>query len=145
MGYFSFERMITTAFVKVVYFLGFLALTAGGVALAVWAGMQLNDATISRELGWRYVAAGVGAVVLGNIVWRVFCELWVVLFGIHSELISVRYALNLNGLRYTEEEPIQREVITEREEREDIARPREIVVHEDDRVAPHHGILGLSR
>ena len=145
MGYFSFERMITPAFVKVVYFLGFLALTAGGVALAVWAGMQLNDATISRELGWRYVAAGVGAVVLGNIVWRVFCELWVVLFGIHSELISVRYALNLNGLRYTEEEPIQREVITEREEREDIARPREVVVHEDRRVAPHHGILGLSR
>ena len=95
MGYFSFERMITPAFVKVIYFLGFLALTGGGVALAVWAGMQLNDATISRELGWRYVAAGVGAVVLGNIVWRVFCELWVVLFGIHSELISVRYALNL--------------------------------------------------
>ena len=145
MGYFSFERMVTPAFVKVIYFLGFLALTAGGVALAVWAGMQLNDATISRELGWRYVAAGVGAVVLGNIVWRVFCELWVVLFGIHSELISVRYALNLNGLRYTEEEPIQREVITERAERDDIARPREVVVHEDRRVAPHHGILGLSR
>lgn len=141
-GYFSFERMITPAFVKVIYFLGFLALTAGGVALAVWAGMQLNDATISRALGWRYVAAGVAAVVLGNILWRVLCELWVVLFGIHSELISVRYALNLNGLRYTEEEPIQRDVITEREE---IVRPREVVVHEDDRVAPRHGILGLSR
>ena len=141
-GYFSFERMITPAFVKVIYFLGFLALTAGGVALAVWAGMQLNDATISRELGWRYLAAGVAAVVLGNIVWRVFCELWVVLFGIHEELISVRYALNLNGLRYTDEEPIQREAVTEREE---IVRPREVVVHEDDRVAPRHGILGLSR
>lgn len=141
-GYFSFERMITPAFVKVIYFLGFLALTAGGVAMAVWAGMQLNDATISRALGWRYVAAGVAAVVLGNILWRVLCELWVVLFGIHSELISVRYALNLNGLRYTEEEPIQRDVITEREE---IVRPREVVVHEDDRVAPRHGILGLSR
>ena len=144
MGYFSFERMITPAFVKVVYFLGFIAITAGGVGLAIWAGMQLNDATISRELGWRYVAAGVAALVLGNIVWRVFCELWVVLFGIHEELISVRYALNLNGLRYTPEEPIERDVITEREEPGDIARPREVVVH-DDRVAPQHGILGLSR
>jgi hypothetical protein len=142
MGYFSFERMITPAFVKIIYFLGFIVLTVGGGALAVWAGMQLNDATISRSLGWRYVAAGVGAVVLGNLVWRIFCELWVVLFGMHSELISVRHALNLNGVRYTSNEPIEREVITEREE---IARPREVVVHHDNRTAPGHGILGLSR
>lgn len=141
MGYFSFERMITPAFAKVIYFLGFIALTAGGVALAVWAGMQLNDATIARSLGWRYVAAGVAAVVLGNIVWRVFCELWVVLFGIHAELISVRYALNLQGLRYTSEEPIEQEVITDRE---DFVRPREVVVHNDERAAPRHGVLGLS-
>ena len=140
-GYFSFERMITTTFVKVVYFLGFLALTAAGVALAIWAGMQLNDATISRTLGWRYVAIGVAAVVVGNIVWRVFCELWVVLFEIHSELTSVRYALNLNGLRHTTEQPVEREVITEREE---IVRPREVVVHHEERPAPRHGVLGLS-
>lgn len=142
MGYFSFERMITPAFVKILYFLGFLALTAGGVALAIWAGMQLNDATISRSLGWRYVAAGVAAVVVGNIVWRVFCELWVVLFGIHAELTSVRHGLNLHGLRYTTEEPIEEEVIAEREE---IVRPREVVVHDDERAVPHHGILGPSR
>ena len=140
MGYFSFERMMTPAFVKVIYFIGFVALTAAGVALAIWAGMKLNDATIDRSLGWRYVGLGVAAVVVGNIVWRVFCELWVVLFGIHSELISMRYALNLNGLRYNEE-PIEREVVTEHEE---IVRPREVVVHEEGRTAPRHGVLGLS-
>jgi len=140
-GYFSFERMITTAFVKVVYFLGFIALTAAGIALAVWAGMQLNDATISRSQGWRYVAFGAALVVVGNIVWRVLCELWVVLFGIHSELVSVRHGLNLNGLRHSYDEPIEREVIKEREE---IVRPREVVVHKDDRDAPRHGVLGLS-
>src|ERR1044071_2137168 len=113
--YFSFERMITTGFVKVLYFLGFLAITAGGVALAVWAGMQLNDARIDRALGWRYVAAGVGLVVIGNVVWRVFCELWVVLFEIHDELVSVRHALNLSGLR-VREEPVEREEVVEREE-----------------------------
>ncbi len=93
--------------------------------------MQLNDATISRSLGWRYVAFGVGLVSIGNILWRVFCELWVVLFGIHSELVSVRHGLNLNGLRYKNEEPVEREVITERYE---IARPREVVVHTEDHV-----------
>lgn len=140
-GYFSFERMITTTFVKVVYFIGFIALTAAGVALAVWAGMQLNDATIARSLGWRYVAFGVGLLVLGNIVWRVFCELWVVFFNIHSELVSMRYGLNLSGLRYHADEPIQREVISEREE---FVRPREVVVHREEREVPRHGVLGLS-
>jgi uncharacterized protein DUF4282 len=141
MGYLSFERTITTAFVKVFYFLGFIAITAAGVALAVWAGMKLNDATIARDLGWRYVAAGVAMVSLGNIVWRVFCELWVVLFGIHSELVSIRHNLNLNGQRHPTEEPISREII---KERDDVITPPEIVVHTEDRSAPRHGVLGLS-
>ncbi len=134
-AYFSFERMITTSFVKVVYFLGFVAITGAGVALAVWAGMQLNDARIDRVLGWRYVAAGVGSVVIGNLVWRVFCELWVVLFEIHAELVSVRHGLNLNGLRVREEPVLF--------EREEVARPREVVVHNE--AAQHHAsVLGLS-
>ena len=138
-AYFSFERMITSSFVKVIYFLGFLAITAAGVALAVWAGMQLNDARIDRDLGWRYVAAGIALLVIGNIVWRVFCELWVVLFGIHGELVSVRHALNLSGFRTTEE-PVAREYVVEREE---VSRPREVVVH--DHAAPNHAsVLGLS-
>ena len=121
--YFSFDRMITPAFVKAVYFIGFLAITVAGIALAVWAGMQLNDATISRSLGWRYVAYGVGLVVVGNIVWRVFCELWVVLFGIHSELVNRPYYTH-----YTYEESAEREG----------------VVHNEDLVAPRHEVLGLS-
>jgi hypothetical protein len=138
-AYFSFERMITTSFVKVVYFLGFLVITAAGVALAVWAGMQLNDARIDRALGWRYVAAGVALVVVGNIIWRVFCELWVVLFGIHAELVSVRHGLNLRGLR-TIDEPVEREVVVEREE---IPRRREVLVH-DEGNARNASVLGLT-
>ena len=141
-SYFSFDRMITPGFVKVVYFLGFIALTAAGVALAVWAGMQLNDATIDRMLGWRYVAVGVALVLIGNIVWRVFCELWVVLFGIYEELVSVRHGFNLYGLRTRTVEPTEREELVEREE---IVRPREIVVHREESLAPHQGsVLGLS-
>ena len=141
MGYLSFERMITTTFVKVLYFLGAIAITAAGVALAVWAGIKLNDATIARDLGWRYVVAGVAMVILGNVVWRVFCELWVVLFGIHAELVSIRHALNFGGLRHLTEEPITREII---EERDEVIRPPEVVVHSEERLAPRHGVLGLS-
>lgn len=140
-GYFSFERLITTTFVKAIYFLGFIALTAAGVALAVWAGTQLNDATITRSSGWRYVALGVGLLVLGNIIWRVFCELWVVLFNIHSELVSVRYGFNLSGAGYRTDEAVQREVIAERGE---YVRPREVVAQREERDVTRHGVLGLS-
>ena len=151
-AYFSFERMITPSFVKVVYFLGFLALTAGSIGLMVWAGLQLNDATIDRNLGWRYVALGATALIIGNIIWRVACELWVVLFGIHDELLSLRYATQPTHFERVIEEPelteLERERnyrAREREYREphvvtrgDITRDREIVAH------PRAGVLGLS-
>lgn len=92
-GYFSFQKLITTWFVQVLYFVGFLLISAGGIGLAVWAGLRLRDASISRELGWRYVAAGVGALILGNILWRVFCEIWIVIFRVHDELLGIHYTI----------------------------------------------------
>ena len=128
-AYFSFERMITTPFVKVVYFLGFLVLTAAGIGFIVWAGLKLNDAVIDRSLGWRYVALGAAMLIAGNIVWRMVCELWVVLFGIHDELVSMRYAFN----------PIQKPRVIE----EPVT--REVVGNDQEIVAPRHaGVLGLS-
>jgi hypothetical protein len=88
-GYFSFQKYITSSFVKAIYFLGFLALTAGGIGLAGWAAIRLYEAGIPRELGWYYVASGLGILFIGNLVWRVFCEVWVVLFNIHARLVSL--------------------------------------------------------
>ena len=87
--YFSFQKCITSPFVKAVYLLGFLALTAGGIGLAGWAAMRLYVASIPRGLGWYYVAGGVGILLVGNLVWRVFCEIWIVLFNIHARLVSL--------------------------------------------------------
>ena len=144
-AYSSFERMITASFVKVVYFLGFLILTAGGIGLMVWAGLQLNDATIDRNLGWRYVALGAAALVIGNILWRVACELLVVLFGIHAELVTLRYATQpVHVERAIDEEPelIERQP-GERKRR--ALEPRDIVTHDDEIVAHRPvGVLGLS-
>lgn len=88
-GYFSFQKCITSAFVKAIYFIGFLALTAGGIGFAVWAAMGLYRATMPRELGWYYVAIGAGTLLVGNLVWRVFCEIWIVPFNIHTRLVSL--------------------------------------------------------
>ena len=128
-AYFSFERMITPTFVKLIYFLGFLLVTAAGIGLIVWSGLQLNDATIDRALGWRYVALGAAILTAGNIVWRVICELWVVLFGIHDELVAIKYRSSHGPTAQVIEEPIRREV----------------VVRDNEVIAPHHaGVLGLS-
>lgn len=88
-SYFSFDKMITKNFVRALYLLGFLVLTIGGFALAIWAGLQLNEASIERQLGWRYVAIGAGAVILGNLLWRILCELWIVLFNMYARLVSL--------------------------------------------------------
>ena len=88
-GYFSFQECITSAFVKAIYFIGFLALTADGIGFAVWAAMGLYRATMPGELGWYYVAIGVGILLVGNLVWRVFCEIWIVPFNIHTRLVSL--------------------------------------------------------
>ena len=146
-AYFSFERMITPSFVKVVYFLGFVVLTAGGIGLMVWAGLQLNDATIDRNLGWRYVALGAAALVIGNILWRVACELLVVLFGIHAELVTLRYASQPVHFERVVEEPVLRasehRELRPRERRE--LEPRDLVTRDDEIVAHRHaGVLGLS-
>jgi hypothetical protein len=93
-GYFSFDRFITNGFVKVFYFLGFVFISVGGIALALWAGMRLQNASISKEAGWRFVAIGIGALIIGNLVWRVFCEIWVVLFSIHARLAGIVRALH---------------------------------------------------
>ncbi|MGH9873795.1 MAG: DUF4282 domain-containing protein [Pyrinomonadaceae bacterium] len=88
-GYFSFHKYISRPFVKAVYFLGFLVLTAGGIGLAGWAAMRLYEASIPRQLGWYYVSGGIAILLLGNLVWRVFCEIWIVLFNIHARLVSL--------------------------------------------------------
>jgi Domain of unknown function (DUF4282) len=142
--YFSFQKLISTWFVQVMYFVGFLLISTAGIGLAVWAGLHLRDATISRELGWRYVAAGVGALILGNLLWRVFCECWIVMFRLRDELVAIRHTIG--GPRvYASEPPI------EEYEHVDVAgEPRALEVIDnqplDETHQTHRGssVLGLS-
>ena len=106
-GYFSFDRFITNSFVKVLYFLGFAALTVGGIGLAAWAGMRLQNASIPRQVGWRYVAIGITCVIVGNLVWRVFCEIWVVLFNINAGLVAIYRAMDTNRGRTLTASPVE--------------------------------------
>ena len=132
--YFSFQKSITSSFVKAVYFLGFLGLTAGGIGLAGWAAMRLYEATIPRGLGWYYVAGGAGVLLVGNLVWRVFCEIWIVLFNIHARLVSLDQKAG--------PELVSAEIRSEasKEVRDEEIRPHS----ESDLLGRPGGVLGLS-
>jgi hypothetical protein len=98
-GYFSFQKLISTTVVKVVYFLGFLILSALSITLIVWASLRLNNANIGRDLGWRYVAYGAAALVLGNVAWRIVCEFWMVLFSINHQLSDANQVVTVRHVQ----------------------------------------------
>ena len=133
--YFSFHRMITVSFVRGLYVVGFVALTSGSIALIVWAALALDRARIDRALGWRYVAVGATSLLIGNLVWRVFCEIWIVLFSIHDLLVSIDEGLSTNDtenipvVHTTENEPL-------------VIRSKESPTFE--KVPRSVGVLGLS-
>jgi hypothetical protein len=134
-GYFSFQRCLTSSFVKAIYFIGFLALSAGGIGLLVWSSARLYAASIPRALGWYYVALGVGTLLLGNLVWRVFCEIWIVPFNIHERLVSLDQKI---GAEASSLDVKSAEVAEEVERAE--SRPH----RETEAVYHPTGVLGLS-
>jgi hypothetical protein len=134
-GYFSFQKLITPRFVKIIYVVGLLAMTAGGIGLAVWAGLGLRSATLPTQIGVYYIAIGAGVATVGNLAWRVLCEIWIVLFNMHNLLGSIesetRHASIERGFP-SEEHRV--------ELRQDVIEPEEEV-----RVTGHPAsVLGLS-
>ena len=134
-GYFSFQKLITPRFVKVIYVFGLLALTVGGIALAIWAGLGLRSATPDTRMGAYYIAMGIGIVIVGNLVWRVLCEIWIVLFNIHNLLGSIEGEVGrvaFERVLPSEEDPVElKQDVIEREQ--------------EARIAAHPAsVLGLS-
>lgn len=73
-GFFSFRTMISTSLIKIIYVLGMTGFTIGGILKII----QGKD-----------IFLGLCIVVLGNLVWRIVCELWILLFSIHNILGSI--------------------------------------------------------
>jgi hypothetical protein len=144
-GYFSFQKLITATIVKAVYFIGFLLLSAGSITLIVWAGMRLNAANIDRQLGWRYVATGAAALVVGNVAWRILCEFWIVIFNINDQL-ELRGATVTRIREVSEPALAERRVITPIEETTGPRSEEKIFGDRDElRIQrPANSVLGLS-
>jgi Domain of unknown function (DUF4282) len=134
-GYFSFQKLITPRFVRFIYVVGLLAMTVGGIGLAVWAGLGLRSATIPTRMGVYYIAIGAAVAIVGNLVWRVLCEIWIVLFNMHNLLGSIE--------KETRDVTVQQELPGE-ERRVELR--HDVIEREEEARVPGHpaSVLGLS-
>jgi hypothetical protein len=133
-GYFSFQKLITPRFVKFIYVVGLIAITASGIGLAAWAGYGLRSATLPTRMGAYYIALGASLVIVGNLVWRVLCEIWIVLFNIHNLLGSIERETHA---------PVQREWASEEPQ---VELRQEVLEREREASVTGHpaSVLGLS-
>jgi hypothetical protein len=70
----AFRKMITPFLIQILFWLGILAVVIGGlVALVGGAPLQ-----------------GLGMLIFGPIIVRVYCELTIVIFKIHEALETIR-------------------------------------------------------
>lgn len=72
----AFRKMVSTTIIKLIYILGVIGLTISGV-VSFFRGFM------GFPMGF---PIGLGTVVFGNLLWRVFCEIWILLFSIHDTL-----------------------------------------------------------
>ena len=97
--FFSFNRLVTPSIIDVVYVLGAMIVTLLGsllgllssplvVALFTFAD-RANPSATKTSAESAITAISILFIVAGNIVWRISCELVLVLFNIHELLESI--------------------------------------------------------
>ena len=82
--------MITPILIQVLFRIGIIGILVSGI----WAIVE------ARETGWGYdeweeagIIAGVLTLILGPIIWRVFCEILILSFRINETLTDIRKIL----------------------------------------------------
>jgi len=72
--FFDFRKMISVQIIKILYVIGVIAITIGGIVMLFIGDLAL---------------AGLGILIIGNLLWRVICEGWILVFSIHDLLSSI--------------------------------------------------------
>jgi hypothetical protein len=85
--FFTFDRLIGGALIKVLYYVG-LAAVALWVLFALAAAINLSRYSSDGAL-WGVLIALIGGVAW-VVVWRFVCELWLIIFQIYNRLGEIR-------------------------------------------------------
>jgi hypothetical protein len=103
----TLERLMTSSIAHLVYWMGLGVIALGGfAAIGATVGVALREGDIQ---GWllAFPVFITGLLVIGAlaILWRSFCELYVVIIRIGDDLNALRRAAQLQGLVPQEEPP----------------------------------------
>lgn len=79
--FFSFKMFITRPFIKIIYVIGAVLLTIGSIASMILG--------VSTYGGGMAIIYSLLMLILGNIGWRITCEVWIVFFRMHDILKSI--------------------------------------------------------
>ena len=102
-GFFSFRTMISPIVIKIIYVLGMLGITIGGIVMIEMglhvAGLSTEQLNIfGMQISFpRQIVMGIALIVLGNIAWRLVCEGWILFFRMRDILGSIEGHLRREG------------------------------------------------
>ena len=84
-GFFSFGTFISPTVIQTIYILGAAAVSLAGLLMVILAltGLAPEYTDISRDT---LILGGLTLLAVGNIFWRVLCEIVMLLFRMHEAL-----------------------------------------------------------
>jgi hypothetical protein len=78
----AFRKFISLSVITFLYAIGALIITGAGIVLFIRAS---NTRYGSEEIVW----IGLGIIILGNVFWRMFCEVLILMFRIAKTLVNI--------------------------------------------------------
>jgi hypothetical protein len=95
-GFFNFRTLVSNAIIKSVYMIGAVLITFVGLLLIAYPIlMPLADPTVATtaQSDISKVLAGATLLILGNLLWRLLCEGWIILFSLHEMIAAIEKRL----------------------------------------------------
>ena len=86
-GFFAFRTLISPVLIKIIYVIGLLAISITGFYIL----------TNNNVLGSASGLIGIGILIVGNILWRLLCEAWILHFSMHEMMAEQLQILRSNS------------------------------------------------
>lgn len=81
----SFRKFISLTFIQVLYVIGAIAITIVAVGLLIgFNGSMMPSANYNGN-----PLAGFSLLIIGNLLWRVICEAWILFFRLASSVSNI--------------------------------------------------------
>jgi len=87
MSFLKFEKMITPVFIQIMFWVGFLGSLISGLSM-------IGYGVISKSGGFLEVFMGLGIIVIGPLLVRIYCEMLIVIFKMHGSLLDIRDSIS---------------------------------------------------